>query len=748
MITTIGPISSSRLTRETSKRLAGQRDTSIMNVEQRRHVANAGFGDLRQRAINDLAKIYSQDPRELRLHFSDTMAQMVRECSSLYGQLLFGERWVQTCLLIGGSIVAGSATPDSDIDIALLVPPDLELPAKVFRHHILRAFEDAGVTNTDCVVLPTDSLICSWPADLIDRDMALTAQYISGDRSLYNEFRDHATTAQPKLLQILVRHTLHRAMDMQWTDTTKPSKHQDGGQRDLLRIRRILEMLPPQDTPDSDRTAAWDSFYILSRPIQDLQTVLSWQKACGIPSDHRVLELASKANQTRASICQLYERTVGLAAQYLDPDRQAAFKRMVEIQERGEVLHDGEVSKIPSADRDVFLRAFALAIGRDPSSDSIWKAWDLGWIGFIGLLVNPRTPSCALDEMAHLPGYEWRNIRDQVLKHRNVADSTVEFLANSDLRFTRQRAQAKLQSGGARQHGGWRGARRSSDMERLSSPAYRFLVSDYAARVEAAQNVEPTCFYREAERQMLAAYDPNGAAIGVDVPLGAAHRLGLIHQTADVFVVDTEARVLLQERAADDPMFPRKFCPTAGGHSLTGEPPSRTAERELLEEVGVRVAANCELLPLHSTDMGVPLFYREWRNEKSCQISWQSGLHEAVSTLRLSGGSSACQDPHWPDVFARWRMFLAGEHPAGDLAFLNQEFAYFFALVTTPHMLESIAKSAATSTTLVIKRLAELPNIACDPKRTTDGLWCLAREGYLERLTHIVRGGSTKDSHR
>jgi len=60
------------------------------------------------------------------------------------------------------------------------------------------------------------------------------------------------------------------------------------------------------------------------------------------------------------------------------------------------------------------------------------------------LVANRYTPSHILHELTLNKGYEWRNVRDQVLKHQNVSVKTIHLLANDDMEYTRNRAKSLI----------------------------------------------------------------------------------------------------------------------------------------------------------------------------------------------------------------------------------------------------------------------------------------------------------------
>jgi len=85
--------------------------------------------------------------------------------------------------------------------------------------------------------------------------------------------------------------------------------------------------------------------------------------------------------------------------------------------------------------------------------------------------------------------------------------------------------------------------------------------------------------------------DERGNPTGETVARDVAHREGIRHRTAHIWVVRRVAgrwQVLLQKRAACKDSFPGKYDTSAAGHIRAGDAPLESALRELEEELGIR----------------------------------------------------------------------------------------------------------------------------------------------------------------
>jgi isopentenyl-diphosphate Delta-isomerase len=61
----------------------------------------------------------------------------------------------------------------------------------------------------------------------------------------------------------------------------------------------------------------------------------------------------------------------------------------------------------------------------------------------------------------------------------------------------------------------------------------------------------------------------------------------LIHRSVQILVLDRGGRILLQLRSARKDLFPGYYCASASGHVMAGETYDETADREIVEELGV-----------------------------------------------------------------------------------------------------------------------------------------------------------------
>ena len=90
--------------------------------------------------------------------------------------------------------------------------------------------------------------------------------------------------------------------------------------------------------------------------------------------------------------------------------------------------------------------------------------------------------------------------------------------------------------------------------------------------------------------EILDICDENGLPMGKTVDRDIAHRDGILHRTAHVWIVRRKTAgydVLLQKRSMDKESFPGLYDTSSAGHIPAGEEPAPSALRELKEELGI-----------------------------------------------------------------------------------------------------------------------------------------------------------------
>jgi len=82
---------------------------------------------------------------------------------------------------------------------------------------------------------------------------------------------------------------------------------------------------------------------------------------------------------------------------------------------------------------------------------------------------------------------------------------------------------------------------------------------------------------------------PTGELTGRKEARNVIHQLGLWHQVVHVWIVNSERKLLVQLRAKQKESWPGLLDVSAAGHVSSGDGPHESANRELEEELGLKI---------------------------------------------------------------------------------------------------------------------------------------------------------------
>lgn len=149
--------------------------------------------------------------------------------------------------------------------------------------------------------------------------------------------------------------------------------------------------------------------------------------------------------------------------------------------------------------------------------------------------------------------------------------------------------------------------------------------------------------------------DENGLPTGKIVSRDTAHKEGIQHRTAHVWVVrrkDSGYDVLLQKRSRIKDSFPGMYDTSSAGHIPAGEEPLESALRELKEELGITVASE----QLHYAGMFHGQYEKEFHGSmfRDNEIARVYVYLEPVDAEKLTLQTSEVEEVRWFDLEEVW----------------------------------------------------------------------------------------------
>ena len=145
----------------------------------------------------------------------------------------------------------------------------------------------------------------------------------------------------------------------------------------------------------------------------------------------------------------------------------------------------------------------------------------------------------------------------------------------------------------------------------------------------------------------------NGLPTGAVIPREEAHREGVLHRTAHVWLArraDGRWQILLQKRSRTKDSFPGFYDTSSAGHIPAGEEPLLSALRELEEELGLCAQPEQLLLIGHIRTCYEKQFYgRPFRDNEYINVFLYGGEVDETA-LRLQ--ESELEEVRWFDLEA------------------------------------------------------------------------------------------------
>jgi len=91
--------------------------------------------------------------------------------------------------------------------------------------------------------------------------------------------------------------------------------------------------------------------------------------------------------------------------------------------------------------------------------------------------------------------------------------------------------------------------------------------------------------------ELIDIYNENNKPLSLSKMKSEAHKKGLWHRAAHIWIYNHKGEILLQLRSQEKDLYPNKWDVSVAGHVSAGEEPITSAIREIKEEIGLSVEA-------------------------------------------------------------------------------------------------------------------------------------------------------------
>jgi len=235
-------------------------------------------------------------------------------------------------------------------------------------------------------------------------------------------------------------------------------------------------------------------------------------------------------------------------------------------------------------------------------------------------------------------------------------------------------------------------------------------------------------------------FDPFTKESEGEVWLSAAHKYGLIHWTADVFVILPNGNILLQERQALAHDGSAVLSPSAGGHVEVGSSLRSAATRELYEEISLSIVDTDRLIPISDSCTGWQLSYFEAvYTDKFDNIvvvrTDQSGKYMFLTEFPFA---TEVRNVFQREIQSLWDppLFINGFHLKKYM--FNQEYNAFFALFIDETEICKIDANTTEVKSVCQVSLTELSGIIRTGGFAEDTAQCLLKYDAISHLGKVI----------
>lgn len=178
--------------------------------------------------------------------------------------------------------------------------------------------------------------------------------------------------------------------------------------------------------------------------------------------------------------------------------------------------------------------------------------------------------------------------------------------------------------------------------------------------------------------EILDIVDDNGIPTGRTIERTVAHREGVLHRTAHVWIArkkDGQIQILLQKRCRDKDSFPGCYDISSAGHIPAGMDYIPSALRELNEELGVtadreelilcgqlRKSISSEFHNLPYNDQQVCRIFLLWMDREAEEFTVQEEEIDSVMWMEYEACKKAVRQNTFPNCIDIEELAMLEEH--------------------------------------------------------------------------------------
>lgn len=329
---------------------------------------------------------------------------------------------------ISGSTAKNLSDLNSDLDLVIVTRSN----SKIDWFNIINISEltDFFSTNIDLVIITNEKSGVVVTEDIIDRLIAFTPQIIYSDISTTSNFNLHLNA--DFINQLFIEQLLLGFMPMPPEKSSNDIKYCKGGLRDIIFLLENIGRLNIENKKNSEECIK----QIECNATRNYMLLKMNELTNHLTNNEIEKIITQNSNYKDELIIHFFEKRLNIPYSF--------YAELINRYESNNYFTSEEYRNILSSHKYQPLKLLILS-----TTSNVFQI--IKGNGIISkkiaypLVANRYTPSHILHKIALNNGYEWRNIRDQVLKHKNISSKTVHLLANDDIAYTRKRAKSLIE---------------------------------------------------------------------------------------------------------------------------------------------------------------------------------------------------------------------------------------------------------------------------------------------------------------
>jgi predicted nucleotidyltransferase len=328
---------------------------------------------------------------------------------------------------VAGSTAKNLSDINSDLDIVIQLnncKSESNVNEKIIISELINFFS----TNVDLVKIKTYQARSQFPEDIIDGMIALSPHVVFISKKPYKI--EKRILSENQINQIFLDDLLLKFIPLPPEKNNNDIKYRMGGLRDIV---FIIENAGRVSLGNEEYQSQMHPINCMSR---DNYVLLKMKNLSNQIDDEETQKIIFNNIKNKNKLIKyFFEKRLNISYSFYEELLQRSVSHdYFSLEESKKILYSHK-----------YKRFELLILSLTMDVDKIIKfSGNVSKRIAYSLIANRYTSSSILHNLALKTGYDWRNIRDQVLKHPNITSRTIHLLLNDEMPYTRNRASSLI----------------------------------------------------------------------------------------------------------------------------------------------------------------------------------------------------------------------------------------------------------------------------------------------------------------